>query len=1046
MRLSSGLYEQLIDELMRRELNDLDPTRWSWDQEAIDAAESPTILSQYLERVIRRALDACTGDQALQQRVAVCNDIVERLSTRVPEAELGGSTIPPQVEVLLALLDGPTSPDMNIDRLRELRPKTGLSQSALLTGSPREPSLASELKKEILSSDRIDILMSFIKWSGLRLIEKELREFTSRPNTTLRIITTSYMGATDLRAVSLLASLPNTKVRVSYDTNRTRLHAKAYLFYRDSGFTTAYIGSSNISYAAITSGLEWNLKVTARDAADIINKFVGTFETYWSDPEFRTYSLEDEPTLRKALGNERSTDQHQYLVDIRPYGFQQDILERLKAERELHGRRRNLVVAATGTGKTVVAAFDYKRYCEEHPGRKNRLLFVAHREEILRQSMACFRNVLHDANFGDVLVGDSEPSQTDYLFVSIQMLAARGVGALLRNPATYDYVVVDEFHHAEARTYGDFLEYVQPDILLGLTATPERMDGKDILKWFGGRIAAEIRLPEAIDRGLLCPFQYFGVTDVVDLNTFRWSPGGYDVQQLNQAYSANTSRARLIVDAVQRYCRKAEDVRGLGFCVSIEHAEFMADFFRRAGIPSVAVSTTTAPTGRIAAQRLLRNKEINFIFAVDLYNEGIDIPEIDTVLFLRPTESLTVFLQQLGRGLRIDERKECLTVLDFIGKAQQNYSFEARFQALLGHTSRSIQKEVDDDFPFLPKGCNIQLERVAKESILENIRSAVRSGHTRMVQRIAEFENEAEQTLTMIAFLEYYQLEPYSIYETGRSWNRLCCEAGKRKVGIEPDEDRLTKGLLRLVHADSPSFLRFIIDVFAGAPGPSWSQNPLGVMLYCDVWQTLPDRATCSSWQQVAEVFARNPTMRSEYVELARWCLDHVSISSQSVRLPFKSALELHRLYLRDELLAGLGFYSWERQPSQREGVLRLKDKDCDVLLVTLNKSEKDYSESTMYRDYAISDRLFHWQSQSTTSETSLTGQRYIHQVERQSTVLLFVRENKKSHGIGAPYYYLGPATFVESTGSHPMNIVWELQHPMPARLCMVTKTLVVSE
>ena len=1031
---------------MRRELKDLDPTRWSWDQEAIDAAESPTILSQYLERVIRRTLDACTGDQALQQRVAVCNDIIERLSARVPEAELGGSTIPPQVEILLALLDRPTSPNINIDRLRELRPKTGLSQSALLTGSPREPSLASELRKEILSSDRIDILMSFIKWSGLRLIEKELREFTSRPNTTLRIITTSYMGATDLRAVSLLASLPSTAVRVSYDTNRTRLHAKAYLFHRDSGFTTAYIGSSNISHAAITSGLEWNIKVTARDAADIVNKFVGTFETYWSDPEFRAYSLEDEPTLRKALGNERSTDQHQYLVDIRPYGFQQDILERLKAERELHSRRRNLVVAATGTGKTVVAAFDYKRYCEEHPGRRNRLLFVAHRGEILRQSLACFRNVLHDANFGDVLVGDSEPSQTDYLFVSIQMLAARGVGALLRNSTTYDYIVVDEFHHAEAPTYGDFLEYVQPDILLGLTATPERMDGKDILKWFGGRIAAEIRLPEAVDRGLLCPFQYFGVTDVVDLNALRWSRGGYDVQQLDQAYSANESRARLIVDAVQHYCRKAEDVRGLGFCVSIEHAEFMADFFRRAGIPSVAVSTKTTPTDRIAAQSLLRNKEINFIFAVDLYNEGIDIPEIDTVLFLRPTESLTVFLQQLGRGLRIDEGKECLTVLDFIGKAQQNYSFEVRFQALLGHTSRSIQKEVDDDFPFLPKGCNIQLERVAKESVLENIRSAVRSGRTRIVQRIAEFEDEVKQTLTMTAFLEYYQLEPCSIYETGRSWSRLCSEAGKRTAWTEPDEDRLTKGLLRLAHVDSPSFLHFIVDALEGTTELSRSENPFAVMLWCDVWQTKSDRATYSSWQQVADVFARNPTMCSEYVELAKWCLDHVSISSQPVRLPFKSALELHRSYLRDEILAGLDYYSWERQPSLLEGVRHLPDKDCDVLLVTLNKSEKDYSESTMYRDYAISDRLFHWQSQSTTSETSLTGQRYIHQTERENTVLLFVRENKQSHGIGAPYYYLGPATFVKSTGSHPMNIVWELQYPMPARLCMATKTLVVSE
>jgi len=1046
LRLSSGLYEQLIDELMRRELNALDPTQWSWDQEAIDAAESPTILSRYLERVIRRGLDACTGDQALQQRVAVCNDIVERLSARVPEAELGGSTIPPQVEILLALLDRPTSPDISIDRLRELRPKTGLSQSALLTGSPREPSLASELKKEILSSDRIDILMSFIKWSGLRLIEKELREFTSRPNTTLRIITTSYMGATDLRAVSLLASLPRTQVRVSYDTDRTRLHAKAYLFHRDSGFTTAYIGSSNISSAAITSGLEWNIKVTARDAGDIVSKFVGTFETYWRDPEFRAYSLEDEPALRVALGNERTTDQRQYLVDMHPYGFQQDILERLKAERELHGRRRNLVVAATGTGKTVVAAFDYKRYCEEHPGKKNRLLFVAHREEILRQSLACFRNVLHDANFGDVLVGASEPSQTDYLFVSIQMLAARGVETLLRDPTAYDYVVVDEFHHAEAPTYGDFLEYAQPDILLGLTATPERMDGKDILKWFGGRIAAEIRLPEAVDRGLLCSFQYFGVTDVVDLDTFRWSRGGYDVQQLNQAYSANESRARLVVDAVQRYCRRAEDVRGLGFCVSIEHAEFMADFFRRAGIPSVAISTKTAPTDRIAAQSLLRNKEINFIFAVDLYNEGIDIPEIDTVLFLRPTESLTVFLQQLGRGLRIDKGKECLTVLDFIGKAQQNYSFEARFQALLGHTSRSVQKEVDDDFPFLPRGCSIQLERVAKESVLENIMSAVRSGRSRMVQRIAEFEEEAQEPLTMTAFLEYYQLEAYSIYETGKSWSRLCSEAGKKLAWGEPEEDRLTKGLLRLVHIDSPSFLHFIIDALEGDMELSQSENPLAVMLWCDVWQTSSDRATCPSWHRVAEVFARNPTMRSEYVELATWCLDHVSISSQPMQLPFGSVLELHRLYLRDELLAGLGYYSWERQPSQREGVLRLKDKDCDVFLVTLNKSEKDYSESTMYRDYAISDRLFHWQSQSTTSETSITGQRYIHQCERKCTVLLFVRENKQLHGIGAPYYYLGPATFVESTGSHPMNIVWELQYPMPARLCMATKTLVVSE
>jgi superfamily II DNA or RNA helicase/HKD family nuclease len=1005
------------------------------------------VLSRYLQKIFTVALEGLEGVDALQQRVEVCNRVVRLLDQAVPGSDLMGYQIPAVVEVLLALLRQSRAARVRGEVMSVSRPTTPLSQSTLFTGSRNEPSLASELTKEILSADKVDILMSFVKWSGLRLIEEALRTFTSRPDARLRIITTSYMGATDLRAVALLAGLPNTEVRVSYDTHRTRLHAKAYLFNRDSGFTTAYIGSSNIANAAMTTGLEWNLKVSAQDAADIVSKFRGTFETYWCDPEFRVYSEEDEPRLREALNAERTDSQHQYLFDMHPYGFQQDILDKLKAERDLHGRRHNLVVAATGTGKTVVAAFDYKRYCEEHPGCPNRLLFVAHREEILQQSLACFRNVLHDANFGDALVGTYEPNQTDHLFVSIQMIHSRGVARIIGDPGDYDYVVVDEFHRAAADTYESFLGYIDPDVLLGLTATPERMDRKDIMGWFGGRIAAEIRLPEAIDRGLLCPFQYFGVTDVVDLDQLRWTRGGYDSHDLDTKYSSNAERAELIVAAVHKYCGRSVDVRGLGFCVSIEHAKFMADFFSRSGIPSVAISAETRVDERSAVQTKLRNREVNFIFAVDLFNEGIDIPELDTVLFLRPTESLTVFLQQLGRGLRTMEGKECLTVLDFIGKANRSFSFESHFQALLGHTNRSVQRELEDGFPFLPKGCSIQLERVASQSVLDNIRAALGNGRASLIERIEVFEQDAGVPLSLAGFLDYYGLEAADIYKTDRSWSRLCAEAGATPAWQEPDEERLTKGLSRIAQVDSPAYLQFIIDTLKGLDvSSSQPGSKFAVMLYCDLWRSPADRKMISSWTQVLDMFSQNPVLRSECCELASRNLDRINLTAQPVELPFECVLELHRSYTRDEVLAGIGYYTFEKQPLLRAGVLYLPHQRCDLLFVTLHKSDKDYSPTTMYRDYAISDRRFHWQSQSTTSETSVTGQRYMREPEQGGTVLLFVREEKRVYGQGAPYAYLGPVSFVQSEGSRPMNILWELASPMPARLWQTTETLLVSD
>ena len=575
--LHPGLYEQVINNALNRELSEVPEACKS--TAPIDTAEASKVLAQYLTEVVQKGLDNVQDNGGgIEAQIELANQIVSIIQTTTKEADFAALGVDRQAEQLLALLwkndprlaAGKAAKDIE-------RPETSLAQSSLFTGAIHEPQMYTELKKEIVSADRIDMLVSFIKWSGLRLLMDELRQFTQNGGE-LRIITTSYMGATDVKAIEELRQLPNTKIKVSYDTKRTRLHAKTYVFYRDTGFTTAYVGSSNLSNAAISSGLEWNVKVTRKDLPETIDKIAATFESYWNAGEFEYYNEGQRERLARALKAEKySETDHSgiYTLDILPYSYQQEILDKLEAERTVRGHNRNLVVAATGTGKTVISALDYKRFCKQHPGKPCRLLFVAHREEILKQSLYTFRAVLKDANFGELLVGNYKVDSIEHLFISIQTFNSQDFTAKT-GADFYDYIVVDEFHHAAAPTYQKLLEYYQPQILLGLTATPERMDGKSILDYFGGRVAAEIRLPEAIDRKLLCPFQYFGVTDTADLSSLKWRTGGYDKAELSNLYTFSgmvaQRRADLVVNSILKYVTDIDEVKGLGFCVSIEHA------------------------------------------------------------------------------------------------------------------------------------------------------------------------------------------------------------------------------------------------------------------------------------------------------------------------------------------------------------------------------------------------------------------------------------------------------------------------------------------
>lgn len=1037
--LHPGLYEQVINTGLQEALE-------STPEDAkliskIDQAESPEVLTSYVSEVVHKALERLSDTGDLTSQISLVNKLVDIISRTENMEDLKDLQVTKSAEQLLALLSQ-TDPMYQLGKKKAadiVRPDTSIARSSLFTGASHEPQMYLELKKEMKSADRIDMLVSFIKWSGLRLLYDELKAFVQRGGE-LRIITTSYMGATDVKAIEELSKLPNTTVRISYDTKRTRLHAKAYIFYRKTGFTTAYVGSSNMSNVAMSSGLEWNIKVTNKDMAPTIHKIAATFDSYLNSPNFELYTNDSLGKLQKALDKERHGDKPDtptFLVDVNPYPYQQEILDRLDAERIIRGRNKNLIVAATGTGKTLIAAFDYRRYCKNNPGAPNKILFVVHREEILRQSIQAFRAVLKDPNFGELYVGTETPSNLDHLFVSIQTLASQKLYELL--PSTYyDFIVVDEFHHAAAPTYQGLLSSLTPKVLLGLTATPERMDGKNILDYFDGKIAAEIRLPEAIERKLLCPFQYFGVSDETDLSEVRWVRGGYDKTQLSGLYSMNAAiagkRASHIINSIYKYVTDINTVHGLGFCVSIEHAKFMSDYFNEKGIPSIALTAASTDDERRSAKNKLLTGEIKFIFVVDLYNEGIDIPEVETVLFLRPTESLTIFLQQLGRGLRLSEGKECLTVLDFIGQANKKYNFEDKFVALLENTNHSLQYEIKHGFTALPKGCYIQLEKKAEQVILGNIRQSFDS-RMGLISRIETFKEDSGQELTLKNFLNYYHLSPRYIYAK-YSFARLCADAGVCEDFEEKVEEKLTKAFAKFIAIDSYRWIKFLIGLLPRLSSINIDNLPDGEkrmlqMFYVTVWQNAAPSWNDPEVKQNLSDLCNSKYMLGELLELLHYNLEKIDVVGSEVPLGFDCPLELHCTYTRDQILVAMDFM---KPGTVREGTKWLEDKKLDVFFITLNKSDKDYSPTTMYNDYSINEELFHWQSQSTTSDTSPTGQRYIHHASQGSKVLLFVREFKKDMVGAAPYTYLGTATYVSHYGSRPMSITWHLDHAIPAK------------
>lgn len=1014
-----GLYEVLVTEALDAQLRQIDP-RLVPVRTPLGVAEAADRIALHLSLVVRRAVADLQEEERVATGISLARRLVDVLEETIWGFEAGSDRPYESGEVLRALLH--RLPDGRAESIPE--PLVPLLDTTLLTNSPGEPRVGNQVLAEIRSADRIDLVMAFIRRSG---IAPMLASFGAHRDAgrALRVLTTTYTGSTESRALDELRAL-GAEVRVSYDTSGTRLHAKAWLFHRRSGFSTAYIGSSNLTHSAQATGLEWNVRVSGARNPDVVAKVAAVFESYWESGDFEPYDRED---FERRVASKTLPGLVLPPTELRLEPFQERLLEQIALSRE-RGHHRNLLVSATGTGKTVMAALDYARLREALP--RARLLFVAHREEILAQSLATFRHGLRDHAFGELWVGGKRPARFDHVFASIQSLRASGLSSL--DPAYFDVVVIDEFHHAAASSYRALLGHVRPVELLGLTATPERSDGLPVLEWFDGRIAAELRLWDAIDRHRLTPFAYYGIHDSLDLRDVPWKRGrGYDIEGLTNLLTANDATARLVLKELDRRVDDVSRMRALGFCVSVEHARFMARVFVEAGVASRAIWADTPHEERRAALADLQERRIQALFSVDLFNEGVDLPAVDTLLLLRPTDSPTLFLQQLGRGLRRSPGKSACTVLDFVGRHRAEFRFDRRFRALLGGSRKDIESQIVAGFPFLPAGCHMELDPVAADLVLANVRAAVParwSARCEELRRLAGTSGRVE----LRRFLVETGLELEDLYAGNKGWSDLCQDAGLDIAPSGPLEPALRRACGRLLHADDlgrleawRSFLESEHPPGIAALSPR-AKRLLRMLVASVVGGAVSKETT---FEEGANLLWDHPQVRRELLEVLDLLGDRIEHVSWALDADPEVPLRVHARYTRLEILAAFGIGDGAKVSPWQTGVYWAEEAAADLLAFTLDKTSGRFSPTTRYRDYAVSPELIHWESQSVTRADSPTGLRYRRHREQGSRVMIFARLRADDRA----FVFLGPASYASHEGERPMSITWRLRYPLPGDL-----------
>lgn len=939
---------------------------------------------------------------------------------------------------------------------------------ALISGG--EDPLLAHLVPHIDQAHHVDVAVAFILESGARLLQPHLQDLLDRGGR-LRLVAGDYLDVTDPDALRRLLDLEGDRQLWMFVTKGRSFHPKSWILSADGRDAVAIVGSSNLSETALRTGVEWNYRVSSGIDAEGWRDVQESFEDLLASPQLEPLDDDwiDHYEKRRRLGPQPAAPDG--IAELpaeppppppEPHGVQRDALTALTATRAL-GYRAGLVVLATGLGKTWLGAFDSAAF--------ERVLFVAHRDEILNQATDTFRRIRPHSRLGR-FSGQRRDMDAEVLFASVQTLG-RANHLERFAPDAFDYIVIDEFHHAAAATYRRLIQHFRPKFLLGLTATPERMDGGDLLGLCEENLVYRCDAFEAIDQQLLSPFRYFGVPDEVDYANIPWRNARFDEAALTEAL-ATRARADNALDQL----RRRGGQRTLGFCASQAHADFMARHAREAGYRAVAVHSGEGSAPRTSSLDALQTGELDIVFSVDMFNEGVDIPSIDTVLMLRPTESVVIWLQQFGRGLRRAEGKSHLAVIDYIGNHR---TFLTKARALLradgGDRSLSVALDAVRAGRFeLPDGCEITydlealnlMQRLLRRTGQGDVMAAYfqdfiqRMGRRPTAQEMfhAGFHPQRSGHGSWIAFLrsqsalkadEMLAVERHGPFldnltntKMTRSYKmlllRAMLQAGRMPgaIGITDLADEVASLAMRNPRfrddlSVDPENLVSLAGLLERNPISAWTEGADG-------------RFFRYQEKTFATAFSATPAVASTLSDLVQEIVDWriaaylESPSEESVIL--REAAEEGADFVRDLP----GATPW--QEYMREDIAELYGLQFSTgswnqgfivqgrevfLLVTLNKS--GHISQHRYVDQFVDAATFAWQSQGQTRQDSRAG-RIISGAEPGYRIHLFIRASKlRPNGKASPFVYCGPVGFVGWEGETPISVTWALPEPLPAHL-----------
>ena len=955
------------------------------------------------------------------------------------------------------------------------------------------------LKQELLTCKKFYFIVSFIKYSGIQLLISTLDEL-EKHNIQGEIITSVYLNITDSKALRKLLSYKNIKVKI-YNNSNESFHTKAYLFEKEK-YHSVIIGSSNISQSALYSAEEWNVKLTNSSFFNIYKKSLNQFNKLWSSNEAIELTedfINEYEKYKKSVNTQNTFNYRKIKIEqmneFLPNSMQKRVLNKLKETRK-NGNRKGLVISATGTGKTYLAAMDIKQFFENNSNIENKLfeineknlktsnikfLFIAHREELLENAINVFSKILKiDKNDFGRIYGGLKETNKNMIFASIQSL--RNCYGKFKSDF-FDYLIVDEFHHSISDTYLQTLSYFRSEFLLGLTATPKRMDGKDILSLCDYNVVDEIGIKEALEEDLIVPFHYFGVNDhMINYDNIPYQNGKYNEKILLENLLLNT-RTDYIVEKINKFGFDGDKLSAVAFCQNIEHAFFMKEEFMKKGYNSDVITANTSSSERVKILENFKNKKIEILCVVDILNEGIDIPTINLLLFLRPTMSSTVFIQQIGRGLRKAKNKDFVTIIDFIGNHKKDYLLINYFSNEVGNKGTLFTKkekiinEIKNQFSNIPKSCYVELDRVCQNRIIEKIekinfssKNTLKELYLDYKQEIGKSENELLKISDFDTNIELFQelsLKLGSFYNAQLQFENpeilkrneislnlkeieFLAYLEKKLILVEPFTyliiDYLTennfinpkiiineyKNYFNIKEEFQKEYVinRIFKELVEDEILEQNSENNNSFKISEKYNQILKNTLKINS-NEINQKFInfkydfKNRLKDLLYLGLSEFRKSNdLAVFNQNILIPYKK-------YKRVELQVLLD--SKVPKGSWRAGYANT-DKDI-CLFATIDKTHI-LQKNLKYDNSLFANNLIQWISQPKTSHNSSVGKMFTNHNELGYNVHIFIRKfafanNNKTN----LFIYLGKANYYKSSGDKPMRILWKLEKKIPQEL-----------